>query len=160
VKAVFVGNGSITKEMIGGRSTILEGLKKLVNKNKVEDHVIFTGYVPEEELKGAYEASDVVVQPSIMEAFGLTVAQAMSFGKPAIGTNVGGIKVQIQNERTGFLFSPRDHNFLAVLLLFLLKNRDVADSMGKKGQKRIKKIADVKVGLKGHLKLYESLKAG
>lgn len=157
--AVFVGNGSITKEMIGGRSTVSRGLKKLAKKNKVEDHVVFTGYIPEEELKGAYEASDVVVQPSIMEAFGLTVAQAMSFGKPVIGTNVGGIKVQIHDKETGFLFEPGDHNRLREHLLYLLKNEKKAVDMGAKGKERIKNIADVTVGLKAHRELYENLRA-
>lgn len=160
VKVVFVGNGSLTKEMIGGRSTVLKRLKALVNKRGIEEHTIFTGHVSEEDLKGAFEASDMVVQPSIMEAFGLTVTQAMSFGKPVIGTNVGGIKVQVLNERTGFLFAPGDHNFLSVLLLFLLKNRKMTEKLGNEGKKRIGSIADVKVGLKAHLKLYEQLTAG
>jgi len=159
-KAVFVGNGSMTKEMIGGRSTVLQRLKTLANRRGVGDHVLFTGYVSEEDLKGAFEASDVVVQPSIMEAFGLTVTQAASFRKPVIGTNVGGIKVQILNEKTGFLFAPGDYNFLSVLLLFLLKNRKVGEKMGEEGNKRIERMADVKVGLKAHMKLYEKLTAG
>ncbi len=156
-KAVFVGNGSMTKEMIGGRSTALQRLKTLANRKGVRDHVLFTGYVSEEDLNGAFEASDVTVQPSIMEAFGLTVTQAMSFRKPVIGTNVGGIKVQILNEKTGFLFEPGDYNFLSVLLLFLLKNRKIAEKMGEEGEKRIEKMADVKVGLKAHMKLYDRL---
>ena len=147
----------MTKEMIGGRSTALQRLKTLASSKGVKDHVLFTGYVSEEDLNGAFEASDVAVQPSIMEAFGLTVAQAMSFRKPVIGTNVGGIKVQILNEKTGFLFEPGDYNFLSVLLLFLLKNREIAEKMGKEGEKRIEKMADVKVGLKAHMKLYDRL---
>ncbi|MEE9564520.1 MAG: glycosyltransferase family 4 protein [Candidatus Hydrothermarchaeaceae archaeon] len=159
-KAVFVGNGSMTREMMGARSTVLERLKTLANENGVGDRVLFTGYVSEEDLKGAFEASEVVVQPSIMEAFGLTVTQAMSFGKPVVGTDVGGIKVQILNEKTGFLFTPGDYDFLSVLILFLLQNRKLAENMGEEGKKRIKKMADVKVGLKAHLKLYEKLTAG
>lgn len=159
-KAVFVGNGSITKEMIGGRSTVLDRLKTLASEKGVEDHVIFTGYVSEEELKGAFEASDVVVQPSNMEAFGLTVTQAMSFEKPVIGTNVGGIKVQILNEKTGFLFEPGDHNSLISLLLSILKNPKMAEEMGREGKRRIKEIADVPVGLKAHLELYARLTTG
>jgi glycosyltransferase involved in cell wall biosynthesis len=159
-KAVFVGNGSMTREMMGARSTVLERLKTLANENGVGDRVLFTGYVSEEDLKGAFEASEVVVQPSIMEAFGLTVTQAMSFGKPVVGTDVGGIKVQILNEKTGFLFTPGDYDFLSVLILFLLQNRKLAENMGEEGKKRIKKMTDVKVGLKAHLKLYEKLTAG
>ncbi|MBU2559560.1 glycosyltransferase family 4 protein [archaeon] len=158
-KVVFVGNGSITKEMIGGRSKVLGSLKRLASERGVKDKVIFTGYVPEEELKGAFEAADAVVQPSLMEAFGLTITQAMSFRKPVIGTNVGGIKVQIKDKETGFLFEPGDHKALSNHLISLLKNPDMASEMGRKGKKRIKGIADVSVGKKAHLKLYENLTA-
>ncbi len=155
--AVFVGNGSITKEMIGGRSVVLDGLKKQVAENGVEGHVIFTGYILEEELKGVLEAAEVVIQPSHMEAFGLTVTQAMSFGKPVIGTNVGGIKVQIHDKETGFLFKPGDHEALSTHLLSILKNQKMAIEMGNKGKERIKDIADVSVGLEAHMELYKKL---
>jgi glycosyltransferase involved in cell wall biosynthesis len=157
--AVFVGNGSITKEMIGGRSIILDGLKKQAVETGIEDHIIFTGYILEEELKGALEAAEVVVQPSHMEAFGLTVTQAMSFGKPVVGTNVGGIKVQIRDKETGFLFEPENHAQLSEHLIYLLKNEKEAGDMGQEGKNRIKGIADVSVGKKAHLKLYENLTA-
>jgi len=47
--------------------------------------------------------SDVVVQKSQREGFGLTVAEAMWKGSPVIGGNVGGIRLQIQDEVSGFL---------------------------------------------------------
>jgi glycosyltransferase involved in cell wall biosynthesis len=155
--AIFVGNGSITKEMIGGRSAVLDDLKNRSVENGVERHVIFTGYIPEEDLKGALEAAEVVIQPSHMEAFGLTVTQAMSFGKPVIGTNVGGIKVQIHDKETGFLFEPGDHEALSTHLLYILKNQKKAIEMGNKGKERIKDIADVSVGLVAHMELYKKL---
>jgi glycosyltransferase involved in cell wall biosynthesis len=158
VKAVFVGNGSMTKRMLGGRSRIADKLRRLAREKGIEDNVLFTGYVSEDDLKGAFEAAYVTVQPSLMEAFGLTVAQAMSFAKPVIGTDVGGIKVQVSEGKTGFLFNPKDFNFLSLLLIFLLKNPNVAKEMGKKGEKRIEKIADVKIGLENHLRLYDKLK--
>jgi glycosyltransferase involved in cell wall biosynthesis len=150
----------MTKEMIGGRSTMLGKLKKMADERGVKDSVLFTGYLPEEVLKEAYEAAYLTVQPSLMEAFGLTVTQAMSFGKPVVGTNVGGIKVQISHEKTGFLFEPGDHSSLSGMLLSILKNPEMAREMGEEGKKRIKKIADVSVGLKAHLKLYDKLTAG
>lgn len=158
-KAVFVGNGSMTKEMIGGRSTMLGKLKKMADERGVKDSVLFTGYLSEEGLKEAYEAAYLTVQPSLMEAFGLTVTQAMSFGKPVVGTNVGGIKVQIQDKETGFLFEPGNHKALSSQLLSLLKNQEMAGKMGREGKERIKGIADVSVGKKAHLKLYGRLKA-
>lgn len=46
--------------------------------------------------------STVVVQKSLAEGFGLTVAEALWKGKPIIGGNVGGIKARIRNGENGF----------------------------------------------------------
>ena len=57
-----------------------------------------------DHLVNAFQAaSKVVMQKSIREGFGLTVTEAMWKGKPVIGGNVGGIRVQIENGVTGFL---------------------------------------------------------
>ena len=48
-------------------------------------------------------ASTLVLQKSLQEGFGLTVTEAMWKGKPVIGGNVGGIRLQVHNYHTGFL---------------------------------------------------------
>ena len=54
-------------------------------------------------------ASQVVMQKSTREGFGLTVTEAMWKGKPVIGGNVGGIRIQIENGVNGFLVdSPQE----------------------------------------------------
>ncbi|UCG60864.1 MAG: glycosyltransferase [Candidatus Zixiibacteriota bacterium] len=48
-------------------------------------------------------ASSIVIQKSLQEGFGLTVTEAMWKGKPVIGGNVGGIRLQVHNHHTGYL---------------------------------------------------------
>lgn len=48
-------------------------------------------------------ASTIVFQKSLQEGFGLTVTEAMWKGKPVIGGNVGGIRLQVHNHHTGYL---------------------------------------------------------
>ena len=52
--------------------------------------------------------ADVVVQKSLAEGFGLTVAEAMWKGRPVVASRVGGIQDQIEDGRTGFLVDPGD----------------------------------------------------
>ena len=63
-----------------------------------------------DEVVNAFQvASDVVVQKSLREGFGLTVAEAMWKGKAVIGGNVGGIRLQIKNGANGYLVdSPEE----------------------------------------------------
>lgn len=57
----------------------------------------------DESVNAFQTASDIILQKSIREGFGLTVTEAMWKGRPVIGGNVGGIRTQIENDRTGFL---------------------------------------------------------
>jgi trehalose synthase len=55
------------------------------------------------EINALQRASDVVLQKSIREGFGLTVTEALWKSRPVIGGNVGGIRMQVINHHTGFL---------------------------------------------------------
>jgi glycosyltransferase involved in cell wall biosynthesis len=161
-KAVFVGNGSMTGKIIASktRGGYRQKLEELVTQRNLKHSVIFTGYVPDSELKNAFASSFVVVQPSIMEGFGLTVTEAMMFGKPVVGSRVGGIKYQIVDGETGYLFDPGNYKQLADRILNLLRDPPKAAEMGRKGQARAMEMFDVSRGLKEYLRLYEKALSG
>jgi len=159
VKLVFVGNGSMTNKIIKSRSGYRERLERLVKNKNLAHNVIFTGHITEEELKNAFAASYVVVQPSLMEGFGLTVTEGMMFDKPVIGSRVGGIKHQIADGENGYLFEPRDSAELADGILDMLRNPEKAKQFGRKGKERGLQLFDVKRGLKDHLALYKRILA-
>jgi trehalose synthase len=74
--------------------------------------------------------ASVVMQKSIREGFGLTVAEAMWKGTPVIGGNVGGIPNQIEDGVNGFLVSSV--NEAAERLVQLLKDQRLREQMGKR----------------------------
>jgi trehalose synthase len=73
--------------------------------------------------------ADVVVQKSTREGFGLTVTEGLWKGKPVIGGDVGGIKLQVVNHYTGFLVNTPEG--AAHRIRFLLHHRDRMENMGK-----------------------------
>jgi trehalose synthase len=75
-------------------------------------------------------AADVVLQKSIREGFGLTVTEAMWKGKPVIGGNTGGIRLQVINNHTGFLVNSPEGAALRVRYLLERPNK-----LGEMGQK-------------------------
>jgi trehalose synthase len=77
-------------------------------------------------------ASDIVLQKSTREGFGLTVTEAMWKGRPVIGGNTGGIRLQVINHHTGFLVSTPEG--AALRTRYLLNQRDLLESMGQKAQ--------------------------
>jgi len=77
--------------------------------------------------------SDIVLQKSTREGFGLTVTEAMWKGKPVIGGDTGGIRLQVINHHTGFLVSTPEG--AANRIRYLLKHRSIMAEMGQKARR-------------------------
>ena len=80
----------------------------------------------------------VIVQKSIAEGFGLTVAEGMWKGRPVIGSAVGGILDQIADGTGILLPDPADLGAFGSAVRRLLDNPDEAGRMGKAGQEHIR----------------------
>jgi trehalose synthase len=80
--------------------------------------------------------SDIILQKSTREGFGLTVTEAMWKGKPVIGGDTGGIRLQVINHHTGFLVNTPEG--AALRIRYLLKRRDKLMEMGEKARQFVK----------------------
>jgi trehalose synthase len=80
-------------------------------------------------------ASDVIVQKSIREGFGLTVAEGAWKAKPVIGGRAGGITLQIEDGRTGYLVDSVEE--CAQRTIELLEDPELAGQMGKAGKELV-----------------------
>lgn len=81
------------------------------------------------QINALQSTSDVILQRSTREGFGLTVTEAMWKGRPVIATRVGGIPGQIEHGRTGFLTATADDS--AQLLVQLLQSPMLAQRIGR-----------------------------
>src|SRR6187551_124877 len=80
----------------------------------------------------------IVVQKSLAEGFGLTVAEAMWKRRPVIGTRVGGIQDQIVNGDSGLLIDdPRDLGALAEAIASLAEDPKHAAELGERARRRV-----------------------
>jgi trehalose synthase len=100
-------------------------------------------------------ASDIVIQKSIKEGFGLTVTEALWKGKPVIGGNVGGIKKQVVNWQSGFLVNTPEG--AALRMRYLLQNRDKILDMGRTGKELVREHFLLTRHLREYLTLFYSL---
>ena len=81
--------------------------------------------------------SDVVLQKSLAEGFGLTVAEAMWKSKPVIAGAVGGIQDQIEDGVSGVLVDPSDLAAVGSAIDELLGDPDAAARMGEAARQRV-----------------------
>jgi len=132
------------KLIIGGDGPEREKLENKVNKLKIENNVIFPGFISDEDFPKYMKACDVFVLPSIVdrrgdtEGLGLVLAEAMACGVPVIGTKVGGIPYIIKNSGGGFLVEQKNPKELAEKIIMLLKDEKLRKEMGKIGRKYAK----------------------
>ena len=83
--------------------------------------------------------SDVILQKSTREGFGLTVTEALWKGTPVVASNVGGIKLQIKNGWNGFLLDPKDYDGFAKKIIEILKDKELARTLGRNGTEYVRK---------------------
>ncbi|MBW1726286.1 MAG: glycosyltransferase family 4 protein [Deltaproteobacteria bacterium] len=143
--------------VLGGDGPLRDYYEQLALDLGIRDKIIFTGWISPKRRARYYAMSDFIIVPSLQEAFGLVVTEAMGCGKVVIGTNVGGIPDQIKNEINGFLIPPRNPRELANKILRLAENPKEINEMGKNARKVVEKKFDVKIKIEKIISLYNQL---
>jgi trehalose synthase len=95
-------------------------------------HVLLLPPDAHRTINALQRAAAIVVQKSLREGFGLTVTEALWKGKPVIGGDTGGIRLQVVNHHTGFLVNTPEG--AALRIRYLLSNPEKAAEMGRKGR--------------------------
>lgn len=88
-------------------------------------------------VNAVFTASDVVLQKSLKEGFGLTITEAMWKGKPVIGGNAHGVKLQITNNVNGLIV--KNVNEAARAIVTLLTDRKLANRLGQRAVASVQK---------------------
>jgi trehalose synthase len=105
---------------------------------------------------GAFQtASDVVIQKSTREGFGLVVTEALWKGKPVVGGNVGGIPLQVIDGKTGFLVDSAEE--CGEKALYLLQHPEEAEQMGDAGREHVRENFLTTRHLAEYLELFNAL---
>ena len=93
--------------------------------------------------------SDIIVQKSFSESFGLAITEALWKGRPVAASDVGGIGLQVKHDKTGLLF--RDAQSCADSLLELLQNPALARRLGRNGRQYVQEHFLITTELRKHL---------
>jgi glycosyltransferase involved in cell wall biosynthesis len=117
----------------------LEKLKKRIPP-ELSDRINFVGGLPQEKLLQYYWNADILVNPSLSESFGMSLAEAMACQVPVIGARVGGMTNVIEEGKTGLLVEPANSSALAQAILTLLGDRQLCQQMGIAGNQRVKEL--------------------
>ncbi len=107
----------------GGYRTHLETFVRFA---QLEDSVLFTGFIPDEDLMKLYRVVDVAVYPSLYEPFGIVALEAMAVGVPVVVSDAGGLKEVVWHEQTGIVTWAGNPDSLAWGILRVLDDPESA----------------------------------
>ena len=136
-----------------------EGFKVLeeVKEKARQDADIHILLLPQNdiEVNALQRASDVIIQKSLKEGFGLTVAEALWKAKPVVASNVGGIPLQIKHKYSGLLcHSVQGASFS---IKQLLSSPNYAKKLGENGREHVKNNFLITRHLRDYMLLFLSL---
>ncbi|PZV28204.1 MAG: glycosyltransferase family 1 protein [Snowella sp.] len=109
------------------------------NNPTLKSHVIFTGYIPDQDLSAIYSGALGFVYPSLYEGFGLPPLEAMQCGTPVITSNTSSLPEVIGD--AGIMINPTDSDELCQAMLDLINSADLRNQLSQKGRDRAQQFS-------------------
>ncbi len=125
--------------LAGSSGHLFDEIKKIITDNKLENEVIITGYVDQEDLPQLYSSAEIFLFPTLYEGFGLPILEGMASGVPVITSNfaphteVGGDAAYYADA-----YSPES---LADGIIKILTDVELKQSLIAKGLARVKEFS-------------------
>jgi len=125
--------------IVGNKKWEYSKLIRIVAESGLHNDVIFTGYLPDEDLPALYNGADLFVYPSLYEGFGLPPLEAMACGTPVITSNTSSLPEVVGN--AGIKVDPQDVDQLSDAIYHVLTDENLRLSLIEKGLERSKQFS-------------------
>lgn len=125
------------KYIICGSGKLLDRMKKLAIKLKIEKSVIFMGYI--KDINKILQICDAMLLLSKQEGLTMAIMEAMHYSLPVVTSNVRGNRDLIDNGLGGRLVNYKDFTDASNALIDILTNDDLKSKMGKYNKEKVKK---------------------
>lgn len=151
VRFILAGETNIDEEFV-------EKIKNYIERNGLTENVIFTGFLPYEDLKALYLLSDIFVYPLLgYGGVAICLLEAMTASLPIIATNIGGLYMQVKDGWNGFLVEPRNEKQLADKIRYLVENDEIRKEMGENSRKLVEEEFSWEKIAEKYVKVYKKL---
>lgn len=160
LKAVEIIKPTIRKVkfIIVGDGPEMGKLKILSEKIGLSDKILFLGR--RTDVPAWINLMDIFVLPSLTEGLPVVLLEAMAMRKPVVATNVGGIPEVITHMQNGVLVSPCNSQQLAEVLIDLLGNKSIRESLAREAQKTVEHKFNLEMMVEKTYNLYQEVLRG
>ncbi|MBO3803057.1 MAG: glycosyltransferase family 4 protein [Candidatus Brockarchaeota archaeon] len=142
--------------VVAGDGPEMGRLRALASKLGVGEHVTFLGLVGNEEIPGLLSACDVAVVPSLIEAPGIFLLEAMASGRAVVASRVGSIP-EVVDGKNGLLVGARRPEEIADAVDYLLSNPEERERMGRRAREAVERKYTIEAFAKRVLDAYVSI---
>jgi glycogen(starch) synthase len=104
--------------------------------------IVFTGFLPEEDLPRLYAIASAAVFPSLYEPFGIVALEAMGAGAPVVTSDIGGLREVVRHGETGLHTWANNPHSLAWGINQVLSNPKLAEKLRAGGLKEVRRRYD------------------
>jgi glycosyltransferase involved in cell wall biosynthesis len=141
--------------LVAGAGTFEQAYKEEVRALGCQDAVQFLGF--RKDSPDLMAAADLLVLPSLAEAFGLVLTEALYLGTPVVATRIGGIPEIVDDGVDGILVPAKDSTALADAIIELLNDDDKRASLRGTGREKVMKRFDFKDMVRSYESIYNQL---
>ena len=132
-------------------------LQKLIRKQNLQNHIVFTGYLTEEEMVDQYCSAHVYILPSMVENSPNSLGEAMILGMPCVAASTGGIPSMLENGREGILYDKTDAAALADAVITMFSDDTLAAQLGQNAHSRACVTHDPRLAMDTLLRIYDEI---
>ncbi len=141
-----------------GEGPLRNSLEKLAKDLQLEQRVRFLGKMPREETLKLIQSATLFLQPNVgPEGFGLSVAEALSLGTPALAFDTPALNEIIEHGKNGLLVPSKNVSALAEAIQCLLQDNELLSRMGEYGKKHTLAQFSENAFMDSTLKLYQEI---
>ena len=135
----------------------VEQVFQQIERLSLQDRVVFTGYVPAQDLPVVYNLAQIFVYPSKYEGFGFPPLEAMACGVPTITSNISAMRDQVGE--AALLVEPENPTALAQAMLSLINDLGLRQRLSSAGPGQATQFSWVKTALETR-EIYRKALAG
>ncbi len=154
IKAIESIENRKIKLLLCGRGEQENNLREYVDSHNIQDRVLFLGY--RKDISNCIQVANAVVLVSFREGLPKSLMEAMSVGKPMIGSNVRGIRDLIGANEGGILVKPADVTAIKNAIVTLQSDKKLCRKISARNKKFVKNFS-LKVVLKQMREIYKNI---
>jgi glycosyltransferase involved in cell wall biosynthesis len=152
--AELTKEGTRATWVIAGDGPARPALERLVEARKLKERVRFLGW--RTDVMALMAAADVIVQPTLHEAFSQAMVEAMALGRPLVISDVSGVRDVVEDGETGLVVPPGDSPQIAGAIK-RLRDRREAERIGQNARRAVRESLDIRTIATRYAALYRAI---